>query len=96
MPSSDKVSINIIPKYFSRMHTHRDAMQVLERVGVRQYVSLPAWGIGIKRAYHLMNSMKEYGMAKIQDSGVSEDHEGNSLKSLKDAKREPISLTNID
>lgn len=61
------IQVNMLPNNFWAMQAHSDLVEFYRRLGLARYFSLPPWGIDVKRAWQLMTTIGEDGMAQIED-----------------------------
>lgn len=60
-------TVSIMPKNLQLLALHNDAMKIYEKVGLAQYFSLLPWGIDIKRAYQVISTLTDEGVAQVED-----------------------------
>lgn len=61
------IQVNMLPDNFWAMQTHNDLIEFFYRMGLGRFFSLQPWGIDVKRAWQLMTSIEEDGIAHIED-----------------------------
>ena len=60
-------TVSIVPENLQLLAQHNDAMKIYEKVGLSQYFSLPPWGIDVKRAYEVISTLTDEGVAQVED-----------------------------
>ena len=58
-------SVTIFPEEFWQFHKHVSCTDIFSKVGLDGYFNLPAWGMDVKRSYHLLDTLTEEGSSTI-------------------------------
>ena len=61
------VSVILPPATFFKLHEDPVCQNAFNKVGLEKYFQLPPWGVDIQRAYELMTSIDDNGLAAITD-----------------------------
>ena len=66
-PEDADWTVSIIPENLQLLAQHNDAMKIYEKVGLAQYFFLTPCGIDVKRAYEVISSLTDGGVAQVED-----------------------------
>ena len=60
-----KVNVTEFPKTFFNLHNDKEVKEVLRKIQMEDYFSLPPWGVDYQRSYELMTTLNMEGHAMV-------------------------------